>query len=145
MNSNLFKGIILLFCFNYSISFSQHVHFDDYQSIYKKRYVGERTNILYIGGGDYHDDLRKAAELRKFLEIENDYFVTYTEDYNVFENRLEDYDLILLNTKLNRLTDSQYYGLLDAVRNGMPLLAIHGASASFKNKSPIFHGIFDEM
>ena len=49
MNSNLFKGIILLLCFNYNISYSQHVHFDDYQSIYKKRYVGERTHILYIG------------------------------------------------------------------------------------------------
>ena len=81
--------------------------------------------------------MRKAAELRKFLEIENDYFVTYTEDYNVFENRLEDYDLILLNSKLNRLTDPQYFGLLDAVKNGMPLLAIHGASASFRNTSPI--------
>ena len=81
--------------------------------------------------------MRKAAELRKFLEIENDYFVTYTEDYNVFENRLEDYDLILLNSKLNRLTDPQYHGLLNAVKNGMPLLAIHGASASFRNTSPI--------
>ena len=38
--------------------------------------------------------------------------MTYTEDYNVFENRLEDYDLILLNSKLNRLTDPQYHGLL---------------------------------
>ena len=135
MNSQLFKGIVFLLCFCCNISFSQHVHFDDCQSVYKKRYVGERTHILYIGGGDYHDDLRKAAELRKFLEIENDYFVTYTEDYNVFENRLENYDLILLNTKLNRLTDPQYYGLLKAVKNGMPLLAIHGASASFRNTS----------
>ena len=31
--------------------------------------------------------------------------------------------LSLLNSKLNRLTDPQYHGLLDAVKNGMPLLA----------------------
>ena len=127
--------IILIFNINSLIA--QHVHFDDYQSIYKKRHVGDRIHILYIGGGDYHDDLRKAAELRKFLEVENEFFVTYTEDYNVFINGLLEYDLILLNTKLNRLTDEQYFGFLKAVREGMPLLAIHGASASFRNTSPV--------
>lgn len=132
------KVLSVLFLFvKFSAVYAQHVHFDDYKSIYKKRFVGDKTHILYIGGGDYHDDLRKASELRKFLEVEHGYFVTYTEDYDVFTNGLKQYDLILLNTKLNRLTDKQYNAFLKAIKQGMPLLAVHGASASFRNTSPV--------
>lgn len=109
------------------------VRFDPYKSIYKKRIAGEKKHILYIGGGDFHDDLRRASEIRKFLEIENNYFVTYTEDYEVFVNRLSNYDVLLINTTINNLSQEQYKGILKAVKEGMPVLGIHSATASFRS------------
>ena len=117
---------------SYSLS-AKDVQFDDYVSIYKKRTSEDKINILYIGGGSYHDELRKAAVLRKLLEVEQGYFVTYTEDYDVFVNGLQKYDMILINSHISKLTDIQYTSLLNAVREGMPLLGIHAASASFRN------------
>ena len=125
--------LIVLIC---QLSFAQQIKevaFDPYVSIYKKRNPEGLKKILYIGGGDFHDDLRKASILRKLLEIENGYFVTYTEDYDVFERGVDSYDLLLINTKINKLTDTQYDGLLAAVRNGKPVLGIHAVTASFRN------------
>jgi type 1 glutamine amidotransferase len=133
---------ILLISIN---SFSQAVKFDPYTSIYKKRSSVSKKHILYIGGGDYHDDLRKASILRKLLEIEHNYFVTYTEDYGVFVHSLSDYDLILINTKINNLTEPQYKALLSAVKKGMPVLGIHAASASFRNTSKAERSEFYKM
>lgn len=137
-NTRPYKNILLLLfvvLLHSQKNYSQEVEFDDYTSIYKKRSSVAKKNILYIGGGDYHDDLRKAAILRKLLEVENGYFVTYTEDYDVFVHGLSKYDLILINTKINKLSDLQYSSLLKAVKNGMPVLGIHAASASFRNTS----------
>ena len=67
-NNRSFKNIVLLLfvvLLHSQKNFSQEVKFDDYTSIYKKRSSESKNKILYIGGGDYHDDLRKASILRK--------------------------------------------------------------------------------
>ena len=132
MKFKLLLLFILCSCFSYAQN-NVAVKFDPYTSIYKKRKVKDRTHILYIGGGDYHDDLSRAAEIRKHLEIENNYFVTYTEDYEVFAKGLSKYDVLLINTTINNLSKQQYKGILKAVKKGMPVLGIHSATASFRS------------
>ena len=137
--------LVCLFIVSSLFSYAQNnvdVKFDPYTSIYKKRKIADKRHILYIGGGDYHDDLRRAAEIRKQLEIENNYFVTYTEDYDIFANGLSKYDVLLINTTINNLTDLQYKGILKAVKNGMPVLGIHSATASFRSTK---HGDWSEF
>ena len=82
-------------------AFAQTKQFDPFVSVYKMRKPEGRKKVLYIGGGDYHDDLRKAAILRKLLEVDHNYYVTYTEDYDVFLKNINNYDLLLINTKIN--------------------------------------------
>ncbi|MDG1226676.1 MAG: ThuA domain-containing protein [Polaribacter sp.] len=137
-------SILLVFFLSSSI-FCQVKEFDPYVSVYKMRSDEGRKKILYIGGGDYHDDLRKAAILRKLLEVDNNYYVSYTEDYDVFTRSIKEYDLILINTKINRLTNKQYKGLLKAIKKGLPVLGIHAASASFRRTSKVERPEFYNM
>ena len=140
------KLIIILISLTTCLSsFSQEKQFDPFVSVYKMRKSEGRKNILYIGGGDYHDDLRKAAIIRKLLEIDNNYFVTYTEDYDIFLKNIINYDLLLINTKINSLSDKQYNSLLKTIKNGMPVMAIHAASASFRRTSPVERPEFYNM
>ncbi len=110
---------------------SQNKYYD-----FRERTSGERIHILYMSGGDWHDNLEVASILRKFLENRHEYYITYSEDYSIFTRTLNDYDVILINGMPSKIKEDQLKGLIEAVRNGKPLLGIHSATAAFKKVDP---------
>jgi acetyl esterase/lipase/type 1 glutamine amidotransferase len=113
----------------------------DYTRWYKKRSPQGKIHVLFVGGGEWHDTLVNAGYVRWRLESTGDYYVTYTEDYSVF-TRLDAYDAIIMNHMAIEITDEEEQGLLDAVRAGKPLVALHATTAAFiqpGKERPRFH------
>lgn len=102
---------------------------------YKWRVPDGRTQVLWVGGGHWHDTLGTAARLRPVLEGGGRFHLTYTEDTGSLA-RLKPYDVILLNGMLSSMAPEEEQGLLAAVRAGKPLLVLHAASASFRQPPP---------
>jgi uncharacterized protein len=94
-----------------------------------------RTQVLWIGGGHWHETLDTAAVLRRKLENTDRFFVTYSEDHQSL-SRLDRFDVVLLQAMLDALTTDEEKALLGAVRDGKPLLVLHAASASFRQPPP---------
>ena len=97
---------------------------------YRWRQREGKVHVLWIGGGHWHDTLETAAILRRVLEKTGKFHVTYTEDTNSLK-RLEKYDVVCLAAMLDSLAAEEEQDLIDTVRQGKPLLALHAASACF--------------
>lgn len=102
---------------------------------YKWRVPGDRTHVLWVGGGHWHDTLQTAAVLRRCLESSDRFHVTYTENTATLM-QLKPYNIILLNGMLASIEPKEEQSLLAAVRAGKPLLVLHAASASFRRPPP---------
>lgn len=99
--------------------------------------------LLLLGGQvkEYHNFDELRPPLVSILE-EAGHQVTASEDRDfLLEERIKEFDVIVLITSGGTLTSDQESGLLDAVmgspwgKTGNPkgLVALHGASASFEN------------
>lgn len=102
---------------------------------YRDRNPEGKTHILYVAGGSWHDHLGVAAILRRFLEVRHEYYITYTEDFDVFTRSLDAYDIIIMNGMPNKFSNDQMKGFEQAVANGKPLLGLHSATAAL-NEDP---------
>jgi type 1 glutamine amidotransferase len=102
---------------------------------YRWRQREGKVHVLWIGGGHWHDTLETAAILRRVLERTGQFHVTYSEDTNSLR-RLDNYDVVCLAAMLESLAPAEEQALLDTVRQGKPLLALHAASACFRKPSP---------
>jgi uncharacterized protein len=100
---------------------------------YKSRDYEGKKKILWIGGGDSHDTLICAAALRPLVEQSGKYFVVYTEDYDSLK-QLAPYSAVVYAAMVRALTPEQENSLATAVKNGMPVIGLHGATASFPSK-----------
>ena len=94
-----------------------------------------KVQVLWIGGGHWHDTLETAAILRRALERTGQFHVTYTEDTRSLRS-LDKYDVICLAGMLDSLAPTEEQALLDTVRQGTPFLAFHAASACFREPPP---------
>ena len=94
-----------------------------------------KVQLLWIGGGHWHDTLETAAILRRVLEKTDIFHVTYSEDTRSLRS-LDKYDVICLAAMLDSLTSTEEQALLDTVRQGKPFLAFHAASACFRKPPP---------
>ena len=94
-----------------------------------------RVQVLWIGGGHWHDTLETAAILRRALEKTGRFHVTYTEDTDSLR-RLDKYDVVCLAAMLDSLAPEEERNLLETVRQGKPFLAFHAASACFRKPPP---------
>ncbi|WP_299668823.1 ThuA domain-containing protein [uncultured Polaribacter sp.] len=99
---------------------------------YKVRNPEGKVHILYMAGGNWHDHLRVASVLRRFLEIRHEYHITYSEDFDVFTRPLDAYDVIIMNGMPTHFSDKQMEGFKKAVEQGKPLLGLHSATAALK-------------
>nr|WP_299074379.1 ThuA domain-containing protein [uncultured Allomuricauda sp.] len=97
---------------------------------YRDRSPENKIHILYTAGGNWHDHLGVAAVLRRFLEVRHEYYVTYTEDYDVFTRPLDQYDVIIMNGMPKSMTSEQLSGFLNTVKEGKPVLGLHSATAA---------------
>ena len=103
--------------------------------IYRWRQPEGKVQVLWIGGGHWHDTLETAAILRRALERTGQFHVTYTEDTRSLRS-LDKYDVICLAGMLDSLAPTEEQALLDTVRQGTPFLAFHAASACFRKPPP---------
>lgn len=106
---------------------------DEYK--FQWRIPDDKTHVLWIGGGHWHDTLQTTAILRRVLESTGRYHVTYTEDTSVL-TRLDRYNVIVLNGMLDSLEPEEEQSLLDTIRGGKPMLVLHAASACFRKPPP---------
>ena len=95
----------------------------------------DKPHVLWIGGGHWHHTCETCAILRPDLENEDGLFITYSEDSHSLMH-LEDYDVIVLQAMLESLTPEEETTLIEAVKNGKPLLSLHAACASFRKPPP---------
>ena len=136
-------GIALSVCFIILISFVQDCIAQSHDRTYKRRDPEGKIRLLYLGGGEWHDYLATAAVLRWDLEMQDKFYMTYTEDQDIL-TRLDGYDAVLLNHMHTEMTDVQEGSLLEAVRNGMPLVVLHATTAAYTkpgNKRRAFHSM----
>ena len=97
---------------------------------FKWRVREGKVHVLWLGGGHWHDTASIVTAVRPALELENEYFVTYSEETSVL-TRLQKYDVLVLNAMLGELAPAEEKALLEAVRKGMPLFVLHATSGSF--------------
>ncbi|MCU0872829.1 MAG: ThuA domain-containing protein [Pirellulaceae bacterium] len=116
-------------------AFSLAAEKDPSEYPYEWRVADGRQRVLWLGGGHWHETLETAARLRRVLERDGRFHVTYSEDCQVL-TRLDRYDAILIQAMLDSLTPEEERGLIAAVRGGEPLLVLHAASASFVKPPP---------
>ncbi len=104
--------------------------------VYPPRKKVDKYQVLYLGGGHWHDDLSNAAAIRDHLEntLKN-YFVIYSEDPNSIKSIGKNCDVIIIHSMLFDWDKKVVKSLLKIVEKGTPLLAIHGATAAFRDES----------
>lgn len=126
MKNKLFILFVLLLGICASIH-SQNRFYD-----YHDRNPEGKVHILYMAGGSWHDHLGVAAILRKFLEVRHEYYITYSEDFSIFTRPLDQYDVIIMNGMPAKMEDDAFAGFTKAVKEGMPVLGLHSATAALK-------------
>ncbi|WP_084817512.1 ThuA domain-containing protein [Formosa agariphila] len=99
---------------------------------YHDRNPEGKVHILYMAGGSWHDHLAVASILRKFLEVRHDYYITYSEDFRIFTRPLDQYDIIIMNGMPTEMEADEFEGFSNAVKEGMPVLGLHSATAALK-------------
>jgi uncharacterized protein len=99
------------------------------------------VHVLFLNGGIFHnyDDLPKttAEALQKRLEGKVDLDVFITKDLNYLTpEKIRDFGLVMLNVcQQTELSADEKRGLLEAVHNGLPVVALHCTFWSFADWS----------
>ncbi len=109
-----------------------------------KREVEGKKQVLWVGGGDFHDTARYYSLHRQYLETEQQLpiYITYTEETDVFL-RLDEYDAVVMSHQLKNMTDEEEFALLTAVQRGKKIVALHGATAAFRYGKVVRHLFHD--
>jgi hypothetical protein len=99
--------------------------------------------LLLVGGGfhDYDKEPQSMAQsLQTRLKDTSPLDIVISQDLGLLRaERIRDFGLLMMNTcAQDELSAEQQQGLLDAVRNGTPLVALHCTFAAFQ-KFPQFH------
>ena len=108
---------------------------DPGQYQYKWRSPQDKTHVLWIGGGHWHDTLQTTSILRQVLESTGRFHVTYCED-TASLRRLDRYDVVLLNGMIDSFATDAEKALIESVNQGKPLFVLHAASACFRPPPP---------
>lgn len=103
--------------------------------VYRWRSAAGRHDVLWLGGGHWHDTLLSASLLRAPLEGSGAFHVTYTEQTAALL-RSDRAAVLVLHGMLADITPDEEQALLAAVAGGKPLLVLHAASASFRQPPP---------
>lgn len=94
-----------------------------------------KKSVLMLIGGAYHPFEECAAVYKTFVEASGRYTVEITEDRDALKaGSLEGFDAVVLYTQGGELKKPQLDGLLDFVKKGGALTALHGAFASFMDQ-----------
>lgn len=88
-----------------------------------------KKNVLMLIGGLYHPFEQAAAITKAFLEETGRYKVKITEDRKVLGGGLAKYDGVLIYTCGGEPSGDQEDGLVEFVRRGGALVAVHSANA----------------
>ncbi len=94
--------------------------------------------ILVFSAGWIHPSLACRFNLKKLLNQAKDYKFTYTSSLNPLI-RLSGYDAVVLYFHRKEISDSKLAALEEYVNNGGGILALHAASASFKQSEGYFN------
>jgi predicted dehydrogenase len=90
--------------------------------------------VLVVTGGGYHDFERCGALLEGFLAAAGDMKVTRTTERSAIQkDNLSKYDVLLIYTQGDGLSNKQVRELDDWVHGGGALVGLHCASDSFRN------------
>ncbi|MFP4026337.1 MAG: ThuA domain-containing protein [Candidatus Brocadiia bacterium] len=88
---------------------------------------------LLVAGGEIHDWKSCGAEIRKTLDADGQFNITYVKnDLSVFETDLDQYDVLVFYYTVGEITTAQKNGLLEWVANGNGYVGIHSAADSFR-------------
>ena len=69
---------------------------------FKWRVSEGKVHVLWLGGGHWHDTASIVTVVRPALELENEYYITYSEENSIL-TRLHKYDVLVLNAMLDEL------------------------------------------
>ncbi len=101
--------------------------------------TGKPAKILFLVGGEYHDyeQLPKALtnHLREHLKDSVDAEFTITKDVGALrKEELSKYDALMMNVcEQTPVSADERQGFLDAVSNGLPVVALHCTFWSFQD------------
>ena len=93
-----------------------------------------KIKTLVLAGGQIHDFKGCGAEIRRILEADAQFAVTYVEnDLSVFtKGGLNPYDVLVFYYTVGEISDEQKLGLLNWVASGKGYVGIHSAADSFR-------------
>jgi len=93
-----------------------------------------KIKTLVLAGGEIHDFKACGAEIRRILEADGRFDVTYVEDdLSVFvAPGLDPYEVLVFYYTVGEITDEQKLGLLNWVASGKGYVGIHSAADSFR-------------
>ena len=93
-----------------------------------------KVKSLVLAGGEIHDFKACGAAIRRVLESDDRFDVTYVEDdLSVFEGGgLDPCDVLVFFYTVGELTTPQKNGLLEWVASGKGFVGIHSAADSFR-------------
>ncbi len=109
---------------------------DPAEHVYRWRSSQDKTHVLWVGGGHWHDTLQTASILRRVLESSGRFHVTYSEDTATLRQP-DRYDAILLNGMIDSFSPGAEQALIESVDQGKPLFVLHAASACFRPPPPV--------
>lgn len=89
----------------------------------------EKKNVLLLIGGTWHPFEACAKVAADILKSSGRYKLTVTDDREVLAGPLGKYDAVMIYTCGGKLTPQQETGLVEYVRRGGGLVAVHSATA----------------
>lgn len=94
----------------------------------------EKSRVLFIVGGPFHDNPALYPILQKKLEDTGQFTVTLSRDLDQFKpGNISNYDLVVIYCTQLHLTSEQESGLVGFVESGKGLVGIHCATDTFKD------------
>ncbi len=89
----------------------------------------EKKNVLMVIGGPHHPFEACAEIARDLLDRSGRYELTVTDDRDALAGSLDGYDAVMIYTCGGTFSDAAQRSLLDYVRAGGGLVAVHSANA----------------
>lgn len=101
----------------------------------KKQGNARRLEVLFLGDNGHHKPMERVPSLMSALGSKG-INITYTDDLqDINPANLNLYDALLIYANWDSLPPTQEKALLDYVKNGKALIAVHCASYCFRNSA----------
>jgi putative membrane-bound dehydrogenase-like protein len=93
----------------------------------------DRLNVLFLGDNGHHQPWQRLKVAKPGLASQGLEIVYTDQVSDLREEVLSRYDALMIYGNQPRMTDEQLQALLNFIRNGGGLVAVHSASASFQD------------